>query len=403
MNARRLFQGKFASRLAALSARASLLAALALPSLLGCADEDELGGKGNHAGSSSGAAAGHGAGARSGAGGESGVDGESGEGGEGGSKASRFLGCDGLTEFQPNPQIVRSCVLRAGCDPSFAPVRTISTCVTYNTQAALPGEACNLGSMTCADFERCEHIGVAHDDLCGGNQQTRCEGELAVNCGNDDGDDRFFDCAALGGTCATFNDEGKRFADCKLDVSPDSCSGLPNDGSKAFCHSGQGKSDDLRYYCWDGQAFGSSCSSHASCIDAPDSSASSEQGGAGGAADSGNALCYFETDSCQGPDGVSCNGGIATVCSGGSLFKYDCGSVGLACAVGNSHEYCLAPGCGPADVDVACKEGCSADGSRLSFCYGGLPYSVECADYGFTHCASDTDAASGQPFAACRF
>jgi hypothetical protein len=350
---------------------------------------------------SAGASAGGGAGSagKGDKAGESGAGGQGGESGGGAGAGERppLVGCDGKTEIEPNEQIVRSCILRAGCDPTFAPVRTISTCVTYNTQAALPGETCNLTSTSCADYEACEHVGVAHEDLCSAiSGGTRCNGDLAINCENYPGDDRFFDCAALGGTCGTFKYQDTLYADCKLDISPDSCAGMPSTDAKAFCHSGGGKTDDLRYYCWDGQAFGASCSSLASCIDTP-SDGSSDPSAVG------NASCFFDTESCNGPDSVSCSGDMATVCSGGSQFKYNCGSVGLSCSISGKNEYCLAPGCNAADVDVACQESCSDDGSRLTFCYGGAPYTVDCGDYGFKQCSAGTDPDSGRTFAACRF
>lgn len=376
--------------LAANPVRLLLLAPLGLLSLLGCAsiiglDEYTV---------------------RSRPGGGAGKGGENDSGGasgQGGGAGSAFLppvvGCDGESEFEPNPQIVRSCILRAGCDPTFAPVRTISTCVTYNTQAALAGERCNLTSTSCADFEACEHIGIAHDDLCGPQTDgTRCQGDLAINCGNYQGDDRFYDCAALGGSCGTFSYDGVSFADCQLDIAPDSCTALPSSDSQYFCHAGAGTSDDLRYYCWQGQAYGASCSPLASCIDAPDPSA-----GEGGASQIGNANCFFDTESCSGGDSVSCNAGVATVCSSGSQFEYDCGSVGLACGVTAHNGYCLAPGCNAADVDFVCQESCSEDGSSLTFCYGGAPYTVDCKDYGFSQCSTGTDPDSAQAFAACRF
>ncbi|HEY0466398.1 MAG TPA: hypothetical protein VGC79_19445 [Polyangiaceae bacterium] len=370
---------------AAKSGSALLFALLGLLSLVGCADDDHSGSNSSGGGASSAGAAGKGGGGSAG----------------GGNQAPPIFGCDGESAFQPNAQIVRSCILRAGCDPTFAPVRTISNCVTYNTQAALAGERCNLSAMTCADYEACEHVGIAHDDLCGGGQTTRCQGNLAINCGNYTDGDRFFDCAALGGTCGTLTDQDTLFADCKLAISPDSCAGLPNTDAETFCHLGSGKNDDLRYYCWDGQAFGASCSSLASCIDAPD--ASSNEGGAGNASELGNAQCFFDTVSCSGGDSVSCDGDVVTVCSEGSEFKYDCGSVGLSCSTTAKTAYCLAPGCNAADVTVVCHESCSDDASSLTLCYGGLPYTVSCADYGFSRCSSDTDPASGQTVAACRF
>ncbi|HKO46579.1 MAG TPA: hypothetical protein VJV79_02580 [Polyangiaceae bacterium] len=401
-----------ASQLAAHPSRLLLLAPLAGLSLFGCAQiiglDEYTVAKSSSAGAAPGGGAGKGgesggngkSGAASlgGEGGEAGSDAEAGGGGEAGGTQSPPVGCDGKTGFEPNAQIVRSCLLRAGCDPTFAPLRTISTCVTYNTQAALPGETCNLTSMTCADFEDCEHIGIAHDDLCGGTQATgtRCQGNLAINCGNYAGDDRFFDCAALGGTCGTLNYENVLFADCKMDIAPDSCVGLPSSEAQNFCHSGGGTTDDLRYFCWEGQAFGSSCSSLASCIDTPEQ-------GTGGASAVGNAQCFYDTDRCQGPDSVSCSGDVATVCSGGSQFKYNCGSVGLSCDISAGAEYCLAPGCEPADVDSKCQESCSDDGASLTFCYGGAPFSVACKDYGFARCSTGTDSDTGQTFAACRF
>jgi len=394
-----------ASRFPINPSRLWLLAPLTTLSVLGCADiiglDEYTVAKGGSAGASH--AGGAGTGGNSGGAGKGGEAGESGASGAGGEAGSGqvplpIVGCDGKTEFEPNAQIVHSCILRAGCDPTFAPVRTISTCVTYNTQAALPGESCNLTSTSCADFEACEHIGIAHDDLCGGTKATgtRCEGDLAVNCGNYPGDDRYFDCAALGGTCDTLTYEGVLFADCKLDIAPDSCVGMPNSDTENFCHAGDGKTDDLRYYCWDGEAFGSSCSSLASCIDTPDESS-------GDPSAVGNAACFFDTDSCQGPDSVSCSGDVATVCSSGSQFKYNCGSVGLSCSVAAGFEYCLAPGCKAEDVDSKCQESCSDDGTILTFCYGGAPFSVDCEDFGFRQCSTGTDPDSGRPFAACRY
>ena len=324
----------------------------------------------------------------------------SGDGGEGGDgQLPPFVGCDNKTGFTPNAQVVTSCLLRAGCDPTFDPIRTVSTCVSKNTQNALKGEDCNSTSKTCADFEACEHVGVAHDDLCGGTKTTRCQGDTAVNCGNYKGDDRFTDCAALGGHCGTYTyaENNLVYADCTLDVAPDTCSGKPDSDLFNFCHSAQG-TDDLRYYCYGEQAYGSSCSALATCIDTPD-----EPSGDAGAPSLGNASCFFDTDKCSGPDSTTCKNGVASVCSSGSLFKYNCGSVGLDCSVTAGNEYCLAPGCKAADVDTKCVESCSADGSSLTFCYGGAPFTVNCTDYGFTQCLSDTDADTGQVYAACRF
>jgi len=405
--------GRATRKLTSKTSRAFVVAPLAALSLFGCAsiiglDDYTVAQPAGNAGNAGSA----GKAGSSGAAGESGAQGESGAVGEGGAAGStigaggdagaapipvpEIVGCDGTTEFQPNAQVVRSCILRAGCDPTFSnPLRTISTCVTYNTQDALPGERCNLTSTSCKDYEECEHLGIAHDDLCGGTAATgtRCQGDLAINCGNYNGDDRFFDCAALGGTCAEQTTAGGTlYTDCKLDITPESCAGKDTTDALFFCHAGANA--DLRYYCWDGEAFGSSCSALASCVDAPDSSDPN-------APATGNASCYFDLDSCTGGNSVKCSNNVSTVCSGGSQFKYNCGSVGLSCSISGGVDYCLAPGCRAADVDTKCEESCSDDGKSLTFCYGGAPITVDCTEYDFTRCESDVDD-DGLPFAACR-
>ena len=391
MSARSVKRALRYTRLASLAC-VSMLGAAGCASIIGLDDYTVAGGGG---GGKSGVA-GH-AGAINSAGGEGGLAG-SGEGGEGGEAIPPFVGCDGKTGFTPNAQVVRSCLLRAGCDPTFNPVRTVSTCVSKDTQSALKGEDCNSNSKTCADFEACEHVGVAHDDLCGGTKKTRCDGDIAVNCGNYKGDDRFFDCAALGGHCGTYTYavNNEVYADCTLDVAPDTCTGQADSDELNFCHTAIGE-EDLRYYCYGEQAYGSTCSAFAKCIDTPD-----EPSGDAGAPATGNASCFFNTDKCTGPDAVTCKNGVANVCSSGSLFKYDCASVGLDCSVTAGNEYCLAPACKPADFDTNCEESCSDDGSTLTFCYGGAPVTVTCTDYGFTQCLSDKDS-EGKVFAACRF
>jgi hypothetical protein len=314
---------------------------------------------------------------------------EGGEAGTPGTSVTGTVGCDNTTTFTPNPDIVRSCLLRAGCDPNFDPVRTISTCVSYDTQAALPGETCNLTSKTCADYTDCEHIGVAHDDLCGTGQVTRCDGGLAINCGNYTGDDRFFDCTALGGTCGSYTYSNNQvYTDCVLDISPDSCAGMPDDDSSFYCHAGSSGNPDLRYYCWGGQAYGASCTLLGKCEDA--------------ATDGGDATCYFNLQTCTAPATPTCKNGVANDCSKGDLFKYDCSTVGLTCDITDQTEYCLAPGCTSDDVETNCTESCSDDGTQLTFCYGGAPYTVTCSDYGFTQCLASTDD-NGNSFAACRY
>jgi len=345
------------------------------------------GGKGGSAGSSV-----------IGTGGEAGSSlegGASNAGAAGALQTPAVVGCDGKTPFTPNEKILRSCILRAGCSPNFddsGPVRTISECVTKNTQAAFPGESCNLSSKSCADYEACEHIGIAHDDLCLG-KATRCDASgRAINCGNYTVD-QFFDCPALGGTCTTYFDTSlnNTFADCKQAIAPQTCTGLSDDQS-SYCHPGTGGKPDSVYYCVNSTAYGQSCGSLATCYDTTDTTDPKAKP---------SASCYFNFPTCTGGDSATCSSGVAKVCSSGDLINYDCGSVGLDCAIKAGTEYCVAPGCTPTKVDT-CTETCGADGVTLNLCYGGAPYAVNCTDYGFAGCSASTRKSDGLAFAACR-
>ena len=62
--------------------------------------------------------------------------------------------------------------------------------------------------------------------------------------------------------------------------------------------------------------------------------------------------------------------------------------VGLGCETTGNYtsdlgRQCTAPGCTSEDI-AACTESC--DGSKLTFCYGGAPLTVDCKDYGFKAC-----------------
>ncbi|MEO7032237.1 MAG: hypothetical protein ABI335_00330, partial [Polyangiaceae bacterium] len=204
--------------------RALSLATCAAMTILGCSAIIGLDG---YSVASDGAAGDHGVG-EAGAGDSGNATGEGDAAGSGNTgNTPAVVGCDGKTAFTPNEAIVTSCLMRAGCDPSFNPVRTVSWCVSKNSQAALPGESCNLTSTSCADYEKCEHVGVAHDDLCGGGLKTRCQNGKAINCGNYASGDRFFDCTALGGTCGTFHyvsdSVENDYADCVMPVDAGSC------------------------------------------------------------------------------------------------------------------------------------------------------------------------------------
>jgi hypothetical protein len=287
------------------------------------------------------------------------------------------VGCDGVTPITLNQDVMRSCILRVSCDP-YDPVRTISTCVTNNTQDAFKGEQCNIRSKTCADYQNCEHKGIAGDDLCPEAKwgTNFCVGNKAVSCTADGTFSSWVDCIGQGGTaCGTYTDADGVESACQVN---ETCTG----DADYVCSA---ETTPLyEYQCIGTQAYGFKCGDFAYCDDS-----------------SGTAGCYLTAGTC-GADSTSCTtDNVAKVCSGGGEYDYDCGSVGLTCKVGpanadNDTNYCLAPGCKPADVNN-CTEFC--DGTKLNFCYGGAQVTADCTDYGFSGCEDFTSATPS--YSAC--
>jgi hypothetical protein len=408
---------KLASKRTLTLGRALALLPLSLLAIAGCAQIIGLdgytvasGGSGGSAGTlTNGGSAGTAAGGKAGTGGNSATGGAGAPSSAGASEAgaagatapSQSVGCDGLTPFTANENIIRSCILRAGCSPNTVPLRTISECVSKNTQAALPGESCNLTAKSCDDFNACSHFGIAHDDLCGGTKTTRCENGLAINCGNYDVD-QFSDCKAQGMTCGTYQYGTSKtlYADCEVPLTPtNGCAGK-SDGLAYYCQPGSGSTPDAYYYCYNNQAYGASCGKFASCFDTTPAQAPD------GGVPEPDASCFFNfAASCTGqPDSAVCNGDVAKTCSSQDVISYDCASVGLSCATKGANGYCVAPGCKPATVDT-CEESCGTDGVTLNFCYGGVPFSIDCTNYGFSTCMSDVKTNSDNTqttYAECR-
>jgi hypothetical protein len=55
-------------------------------------------------------------------------------------------------------------------------------------------------------------------------------------------------------------------------------------------------------------------------------------------------------------------------------------------------------------VTTTCTESCT--GSKLTLCYGGQPYTVDCGSYGFTSCDDTsftitTPSGASVPYASC--
>jgi hypothetical protein len=135
---------------------------------------------------------------------------------------------------------------------------------------------------------------------------------------------------------------------------------------------------DIAYTCVNGQAFGTNCRDvGAECRDGS---------------------CYYVLESCPTP-GVSCNGSATLdICyDTNELAGYDC-APGLGCVEDAATADCRAPGC---STDETCNESCS--GTELTFCYGRVPVTIDCAEYGFRTCITTTLSGSDTLTSYCAF
>jgi hypothetical protein len=307
---------------------------------------------GNRGGGGMGGMGGKGMGGKAGMGGMPGGMPSGGKGGMSGMGGMPgVVGCDG-TPFTPNDAIVRSCILRNSCYP-LLPDFTISDCVTYNYQNDLGAFSCTKTAQTCTDVQECLGSGFVDQATCdSGATLSFCDQNQAINCAASSNDISYFrDCDILGGTCDLMVDGS---ANCRV---VDSCV-----GTASGCG---GLNNNFLYTCDGGKGFGFDCDAIvATCETTPDTA------------------CYYQASPCNG-DSIQCVGDTIDECSGGNQRQYECGGVGLSCVEDGTNVDCLAPGCTTLDY-VNCTENCF--GSIMSLCYGGVPYTVDCQDYGFDTC-----------------
>src|SRR5690606_29248962 len=113
----------------------------------------------------------------------------------------------------------------------------------------------------------------------------------------------------------------------------------------------------------------------------------------------GQSNCFLKTGATCTQSGLKCEGNTAKLCTGGSELEFDCSSVGLGCSDDFAGTYCVAPGCTTEQAN-ACEERCSA--GVISMCYGGVPYDVDCKQYGFNGCRMIANPTPGaDPYAVC--
>jgi hypothetical protein len=291
------------------------------------------------------------------------LGGEPGVGGDGTGPTSPFVGCNGAP-FEGNEAIIRSCILRAGCLIWNYPSDSISRCVSQNTQNTYEGTRCTLDATTCDDFTRCEGTHIEKTFCTGKEPGQYCNGNEVVTCSDYP---HARDCTKDGGTCKDFGVAlpNGNTVDCSLPAVT-TCAATTEEEACG------GPQNAYRYQCQDTTAYGTKCSNFAaSCQEV-----------------SGDIGCYYPLSTCN-TEGVTCNNGKSVWCDGASQATYDCKSVGLGCDTSgdyfeDSGRQCLAPGCTNEDA-VACEESCS--GSKITFCYGGAPITVDCKSYGFKTCA----------------
>jgi hypothetical protein len=356
---------------------ATLLVGFGCANIIGLSDYEEAsvsargGSAGKGSGGSSGGAMGGGGSGTGGAGNTGGGNtggGNTGGGSGSGGTSGAATGCDGVTPFAPNFEVLTSCLLRVSCDWIY-PRFTISTCLSLDTQSVFLSELCTDGATSCEDIHDCIGRGYAEPDDCEGQLGWICtDDQKAINCRDpNSGLSIFRDCDLNGGlACASyFDSNGSVAADC---VVPTTCTGT---GTPNNC------AGDYLYTCQGDVAYGQDCTySGASC----------------GFDESGAAACFYEPQpSCATPSTI-CSDDVIEYCSGSELYYFDCSSVGLTCDPDSADPFCIAPGCTELDVS-GCVESC--DETVLTLCYGGKPFPVDCRDYGFNTCIPDSHPTLG--------
>ena len=311
-----------------------------------------------------------------GGGGGGGFGGGSGGGGGGGS----VNGCGAPNVSASDRQgIIQSCILMGGCSP-FVPDSTLSYCLTYDSPHQPQYETCALTNTKCTGYTACTGVADAPTGECAtGSMTGLCSGTKAITCNPASRSGGWtYDCAALGGTCTTYNDGTQEAAGCN--VSP-GCSGSPD---VTQCTSNM----NFEYNCYAGAGIGDSCTNFsASCetMTDPTSDAGPQAG------------CYYNRVACTNPGAGQCANGIAEYCSTLSKqFTFNCAAMGLSCATNTSSppsSYCTAPGCTTTDVDN-CTESCT-DATHASVCIGGANVTLDCTEFNMTSCVQYNKPTSG--------
>jgi hypothetical protein len=305
-------------------------------------------------GTSSGGKGGTGGAGRGGTGGTGGA-GKGGTGGAGkGGASSGPVDCDG-DPLDVDMDVVKACLLQASCHP-YLPTTSISTCVTYQTLRAFTQGDCGTSSDDCADFRACSGYGYYGGTGCTSTVEALCEENTGVLCSGEFSVE--FDCDP-GTTCEVLAGADRDTVGCRH---PDACT----------------EADDTRVCdgnlydrCLGGVRYGGDCAASGAMCEANED---------------GTTSCLYVTSPCDTPGTVECGATdrIDFCTDAGSAILYNC-APGLGCTPGDATAWCLAPGCTPT---TPCEESCT--GAELTLCYGSIPVTVDCRDYGLTQCIEST-------------
>jgi hypothetical protein len=268
-------------------------------------------------------------------------------------------------------QLVNACVLASSCDPDLFTVN-ISQCVTDDYLSTYGSLACLASITSCADYYSCEATSVASSSQCTDTTSDTDVGScsasgVALSCSYTGGFSSIANCAALGGTCAVYEE-------------------TDGNGEAAGCLIGSCSEtdDDLHcmgtaqiYTCVNGSAYGQTCPSASLC------------GVIGGVSS-----CYYQSSSCATP-GATCSASQAlSICAASKvsagatneILNYNCAASDLQCQTDDAGSgQCVSPGC----QQSQCTESCDGT-SIITFCVGGMAATYDCTTSGFSSCGQQT-------------
>jgi hypothetical protein len=287
---------------------------------------------------------------------------------------------DGIScspELEVSTDRAVGCLFRIACDP-FLPPFSMSQCVGMAWQDSAPSETCSYAATSCADVDAC--IGRRYEPAatCTDTSGWTCDesGERAINCTPAGG--YSIDCELFGGSCLPHSSTVEQTAFACQTVDAPTCPEGAEEGAY-YCEGTQ------RFTCIDGEPRGVDCAAISSdCIEFGP----------------GEAYCSDRTESCSDLGLVTCEGDVIEACDvNGYRVQFDCSTGGLGCGEDSVTDdiACLADGC---ETTTGCEESCLDDGKTLHFCAGGVPFVMDCTEYGYDGCLED-ELGDGVPLAYC--